>query len=292
MNLLRIKSVMLCIIYTASIFLLSIAYYAHFSEEYNPAKDSRVLSDYYIIVDFDGEKPTIEQLNEWASKQNCRYVMTKNMSSQSRTVAFSTQFMKDMKISPSCLEGVASNEDVAIVNEDALEMCYKIEDELWLNRLGTEYKVIATYEDCQDDVSQEVFYYLNQNAKSLQKDVVYDTALIDPRFGVSMDALEQNIVDTFLDVSVSRWSNTQETVLHMGPLGTEIEMLFAVLVCLGSIALTKKWIETQQQEFEIRCLVGATEGQNRLLLLKRLGFLLLLALCCGLGLSYLVRSLR
>lgn len=272
---------MLIVIYTISIFLFSLAYNICFCTEYQAIKDSTILSDAYAVIRFKAEKPKIETLNQWAKKADCHYFMTGSEWSQGKTVAFSENFIRDMELDVSCLKGIKEDADVAIVNEDALNMCHETEDGWYMKLQGETYKVIATYRDFQDDRANETFYYLNQNAKSLQRNNGYDYLLLEPVAGKSLDEITEQFRQVFPEVSVSKWEGTRSGSMDNRPYFILVTTLVAILLCINCIGFSNEWVKAQIQELGIRKLIGATDGQNHCLILKRFMRMILLSFLIG-----------
>lgn len=264
------KSVMLIMIYTISIFIFSLAYNICFRTEYQTIKDSPILSDSYAIINFNGKNAEIKKLNQWAKNENCHYFMTVSEWSQGKTAAFSDVFFKDMKINTLDLSTIENNADVAVVNKNALDMCYEIAGKLYLKMHGVSYKVIATYEDSQDDKIYETFYYLNQNAKSLQNNRGYDYLLLEPVAGENLEEITESFQQAFPNTSVFVWNGNKSGGMDNRPYFVLVTMLTAVLLCINCIGFSNEWIKAQIQELGVRQLVGATNRKNHLLLLKRL----------------------
>lgn len=288
MKQLQKKSSMLIVIYTISIFIFSLAYNTCFHTEYQKVKDSPLLSDSYAVIRFNDNQSRIEKINQWAETANCHYVMTVLEWSRGKTVGFSEAFFRDMDIDTSSVMDSEADEDVAVVNENALDMCHETTEGLYFNIQGISYRVVATYTDNQDDKMYETLYYLNQNAKSLQDKKGYDYVLLDPMAGENIDTVVKEFQQTFPDTSVSIWNGNISGGIDNRPYFVLVTMSVAILLCINCIGFSNEWIKAQIREFGIRKLVGATDRGNHLLLWKRLLKLLLFSFVTGILLACFV----
>lgn len=287
MNRFRTKSAMLFLIYSISVFIFVLAYNVCFGQEYQKVKDCDLLSDSYAVIRFEGNKPNIQTLNEWAKDAPCHYILTVMEWSGGKTVAFTEEFFRDMKIELSYLEGIKADADVAIVNEDALDMCYEAEDGRYLKMHGIAYKVIATYRDDKDQELEETDYYLNQNAKSLSESNDYDLLLLDPVAGAPLKTVVNGWKEAFSNTTVSEWNGAQQGMIDTRPYFMMVTMIVAILLCVNCVGFSNEWVKAQIPEFGIRKLVGATERQNHWLLVRRFFKIFFTSYGCGLILALL-----
>ena len=285
MKRLRTKSALLFLIYFISVFIFALAYNACFSQEYEKIKDCDILSDSYAVIRFNEEKPDFQTLNEWVKDAPCHYVIGVMEWSQGKSISFTEEFFRDMKIDTSYLNDIKPDADVASVNEDALDMCYEGENGRYLKLHGIAYKVIAIYKDYKDDKLNETYYYLNQNAKSLQGKKWYDVVLLDPVAGAPLKTVVNMFKETFTDISVSEWTGAQQGIVDTRPYFVMVTMVVALLLCVNCVGFSNEWVKAQVPEFGIRKLVGATERQNHYLMLKRFLTMFFVSYGCGLLLA-------
>lgn len=134
-----IKSRMFFLICFMSTVILTLACNAMFPD---PVKDFGLLSDSYLTVEFQQERPAVEDLNIWAEKNQCK-LMTGYVFSNGKTAVFDKKLMKFLGIHSSEWKETMKEENVAIVNADAQRLCYDREGQTFLPFRGTDYRVIG-----------------------------------------------------------------------------------------------------------------------------------------------------
>lgn len=273
------KSKMLFIIYTASVFVFALAYNICFHQSFQPDKECDVLSDSYSTVTFREEKPSVKELNQWESGVGSRYMMAVFSYSHGKTAAFTEEFFRAIGADSDCLYDMEWDEDTALVNTQALELCHEVNGKLYLKVQGVRYQVIATYQDIKDDGMQETFYYLNQNAKSLQDSAGYDYIILDPK-GDSA-ALEKSFKGKFGKVSFKRWQGEQENTMDNRPFFVLVTVFCGILLSLNCIGFSHEWMKPLYMECGIRKMLGARAWQNHWLVFKRFLLLFFCAFLCG-----------
>ena len=160
-----IKSRMFFLICFMSTVILTLACNAMFPDQ---VKDFDLLSDLYLTVEFQQERPAVEDLNLWAEKNQCK-LMTGYAFSNGKTAAFDKKLMQFLGINPSAWEENMQEENVAIVNTDAQRLCYNREGQTLLPFRGTDYRVIGFFNEDKADPENRTDYILNQNAEAFRK---------------------------------------------------------------------------------------------------------------------------
>ena len=260
-----IKSRMFFLICFMSTMILTLACNAMFPD---PVKDFGLLSDSYLTVEFQQERPAVEDLNIWAEKNQCK-LMTGYVFSNGKTVAFDKKLMKFLGIHPSEWKETMKEENVAIVNTDAQRLCYAREGQTFLPFRGTDYRVIGFFSEDKADPENRTDYILNQNAEAVKKSNYYTYVFLDMKKGCTTEKLIKSFQNNFSFSAIYPWRGGLSGSLDARPAVALIIAVCGCILCLNCAGYSGAWIRAQKKEFAVRRLVGASESQNHILLLKR-----------------------
>lgn len=260
-----IKSRMFFLICFMSTVILTLACNAMFPD---PVKDFALLSDSYLTVEFQQKRPAVEDLNIWAEKNQCK-LMTGYVFSNGKTAAFDKKLMKFLGINPSAWEETMQEENVAIVNTDAQRLCYNREGQTFLPFRGADYRVIGFFNEDKDDPENRTDYILNQNAEALKNSNYYTYVFLDMRKDCTAEKLIKSFQKNFSFSAVYPWRGGLSGSLDARPAVALVIAVCGCILCLNCAGYSGAWIHAQKKEFAVRRLVGASESQNHILLLKR-----------------------
>lgn len=260
-----IKSRMFFLICFMSTVILTLACNAMFPD---PVKDFDLLSDLYLTVEFQQERPAVEDLNLWAEKNQCK-LMTGYVFSNGKTAAFDKKLMEFLGINPSAWEETMEEENVAIVNTDAQRLCYNREGQTLLPFRGTDYRVIGFFNEDKADPENRTDYILNQNAEAVKKSNYYTYVFLDMKKGCTAEKLIKSFQKNFSFSAVYPWRGGLSGSLDARPAVALVIAVCGCILCLNCAGYSGAWIHAQKKEFAVRRLVGASESQNHILLLKR-----------------------
>ena len=260
-----IKSRMFFLICFMSTVILTLACNAMFPDQ---VKDFDLLSDLYLTVEFQQERPAVEDLNLWAEKNQCK-LMTGYAFSNGKTAAFDKKLMQFLGINPSAWEENMQEENVAIVNTDAQRLCYNREGQTLLPFRGTDYRVIGFFNEDKADPENRTDYILNQNAEAVKKSNYYTYVFLDMKKGCTAERLIKSFQKNFSFSAVYPWRGGLSGSLDARPAVALVIAVCGCILCLNCTGYSGAWIHAQKKEFAVRRLVGASESQNHILLLKR-----------------------
>ncbi len=260
-----IKSRMFFLICFMSTVILTLACNAMFPDQ---VKDFDLLSDLYLTVEFQQERPAVEDLNLWAEKNQCK-LMTGYAFSNGKTAAFDKKLMQFLGINPSAWEENMQEENVAIVNTDAQRLCYNREGQTLLPFRGTDYRVIGFFNEDKADPENRTDYILNQNAEAVKKSNYYTYVFLDMKKGCTAEKLIKSFQKNFSFSAVYPWRGGLSGSLDARPAVALVIAVCGCILCLNCTGYSGAWIHAQKKEFAVRRLVGASESQNHILLLKR-----------------------
>lgn len=260
-----IKSRMFFLICFMSTMILTLACNAMFPD---PVKDFALLSDSYLTVEFQQECPAVEDLNLWAEKNQCK-LMTGYAFSNGKTAAFDKKLMQFLGMNPSAWEETMQEENVAIVNTDAQRLCYAREGQTFLPFRGTDYRVIGFFSEDKADPENRTDYILNQNAEAVKKSNYYTYVFLDMKKDVDTEKLLKSFRKSFSFSAVYPWRGGLSGSLDARPAVALVIAVCGCILCLNCAGYSGAWIHAQKKEFAVRRLVGASESQNHILLLKR-----------------------
>ena len=260
-----IKSRMFFLICFMSTVILTLACNAMFPDQ---VKDFDLLSDLYLTVEFQQERPAVEDLNLWAEKNQCK-LMTGYAFSNGKTAAFDKKLMQFLGINPSAWEENMQEENVAIVNTDAQRLCYNREGQTLLPFRGTDYRVIGFFNEDKADPENRTDYILNQNAEAVKKSNYYTYVFLDMKKDVDTEKLLKSFRKSFSFSAVYPWRGGLSGSLDARPAVALVIAVCGCILCLNCTGYSGAWIHAQKKEFAVRRLVGASESQNHILLLKR-----------------------
>lgn len=260
-----IKSRMFFLICFMSTVILTLACNAMFPDQ---VKDFDLLSDLYLTVEFQQERPAVEDLNLWAEKNQCK-LMTGYAFSNGKTAAFDKKLMEFLGINPSAWEENMQEENVAIVNTDAQRLCYNREGQTLLPFRGTDYRVIGFFNEDKADPENRTDYILNQNAEAVKKSNYYTYVFLDMKKGCTAEKLIKSFQKNFSFSAVYPWRGGLSGSLDARPAVALVIAVCGCILCLNCTGYSGAWIHAQKKEFAVRRLVGASESQNHILLLKR-----------------------
>ena len=260
-----IKSRMFFLICFMSTVILTLACNAMFPDQ---VKDFDLLSDLYLTVEFQQERPAVEDLNLWAEKNQCK-LMTGYAFSNGKTAAFDKKLMQFLGINPSAWEENMQEENVAIVNTDAQRLCYNGEGQTLLPFRGTDYRVIGFFNEDKADPENRTDYILNQNAEAVKKSNYYTYVFLDMKKGCTAEKLIKSFQKNFSFSAVYPWRGGLSGSLDARPAVALVIAVCGCILCLNCTGYSGAWIHAQKKEFAVRRLVGASESQNHILLLKR-----------------------
>ena len=260
-----IKSRMFFLICFMSTVILTLACNAMFPD---PVKDFALLSDSYLTAEFQQKRPAVEDLNIWAEKNQCK-LMTGYVFSNGKTAVFDKKLMKFLGINPSAWEETMEEENVAIVNTDAQRLCYNREGQTLLPFRGTDYRVIGFFNEDKADPENRTDYILNQNAEAVKKSNYYTYVFLDMKKGCTAEKLIKSFQKNFSFSAVYPWRGGLSGSLDARPAVALVIAVCGCILCLNCAGYSGAWIHAQKKEFAVRRLVGASERQNHILLLKR-----------------------
>lgn len=260
-----IKSRMFFLICFMSTVILTLACNAMFPD---PVKDFALLSDSYLTAEFQQKRPAVEDLNIWAEKNQCK-LMTGYVFSNGKTAVFDKKLMKFLGINPSAWEETMEEENVAIVNTDAQRLCYNREGQTLLPFRGTDYRVIGFFNEDKADPENRTDYILNQNAEAVKKSNYYTYVFLDMKKGCTAEKLIKSFQKNFSFSVVYPWRGGLSGSLDARPAVALVIAVCGCILCLNCAGYSGAWIHAQKKEFAVRRLVGASESQNHILLLKR-----------------------
>lgn len=260
-----IKSRMFFLICFMSTVILTLACNAMFPD---PVKDFDLLSDLYLTVEFQQERPAVEDLNLWAEKNQCK-LMTGYAFSNGKTAAFDKKLMQFLGINPSAWEENMQEENVAIVNTDAQRLCYNREGQTLLPFRGTDYRVIGFFNEDKADPENRTDYILNQNAEAVKDSNYYTYVFLDMKKGCTAEKLIKSFQKNFSFSAVYPWRGGLSGSLDARQVVALVIAVCGCILCLNCAGYSGAWIYAQKKEFAVRRLVGASESQNHILLLKR-----------------------
>lgn len=283
----RMKSMMLFLIYTASIFLFALAYNMCFHPREGAGNPYQFLGDSYSIVGFHKNQAKIGELDKWAKRTGGCPFMAVYEYSQGRTAAFTEDFFRGIGVIFEELENFDKDADVAVVNEDALGLCHNTSQGTFLKIHGKIYKVLAIYQDKKDDRIDEIFYYINQDAKNLQETAGYDYVLLWPGSNQDMEALKAQWEKAFPESGLYWQEGVDPKRIDVRPSFVLITVICSILLGLNCIGFSSEWMNPQYQECGIRKLLGATDMRNHCLILKRFLALLVCAFVIGTAAAFL-----
>lgn len=260
-----IKSRMFFLICFMSTVILTLACNAMFPD---PVKDFALLSDSYLTAELQQKRPAVEDLNIWAEKNQCK-LMTGYVFSNGKTAAFDKKLMEFLGINPSAWEENMQEENVAIVNTDAQRLCYNREGQTLLPFRGTDYRVIGFFNEDKADPENRTDYILNQNAEAVKKSNYYTYVFLDMKKGCTAEKLIKSFQKNFSFSAVYPWRGGLSGSLDARPAVALVIAVCGCILCLNCTGYSGAWIHAQKKEFAVRRLVGASESQNHILLLKR-----------------------
>lgn len=260
-----IKSRMFFLICFMSTVILTLACNAMFPD---PVKDFALLSDSYLTAELQQKRPAVEDLNIWAEKNQCK-LMTGYVFSNGKTAAFDKKLMEFLGINPSAWEETMEEENVAIVNTDAQRLCYNREGQTLLPFRGTGYRVIGFFNEDKADPENRTDYILNQNAEAVKKSNYYTYVFLDMKKGCTAEKLIKSFQKNFSFSAVYPWRGGLSGSLDARPAVALVIAVCGCILCLNCAGYSGAWIHAQKKEFAVRRLVGASESQNHILLLKR-----------------------
>lgn len=260
-----IKSRMFFLICFMSTVILTLACNAMFPD---PVKDFALLSDSYLTAELQQKRPAVEDLNIWAEKNQCK-LMTGYVFSNGKTAAFDKKLMEFLGINPSAWEETMEEENVAIVNTDAQRLCYNREGQTLLPFRGTDYRVIGFFNEDKADPENRTDYILNQNAEAVKKSNYYTYVFLDMKKGCTAEKLIKSFQKNFSFSAVYPWRGGLSGSLDARPAVALVIAVCGCILCLNCAGYSGAWIHAQKKEFAVRRLVGASESQNHILLLKR-----------------------
>ena len=234
------------------------------------------LSDYYSGYSFEDRKLTLEQLIVIMKNEGIQDYYIKYNFSNAKGCEFSDEFLNKLK-SDETIELFPKAANVAMVNTENKNLCFKIDGNNYINSGEDLFKVIGFYIDKQDEILHQTPYYINITSSEIKDRNDFDHVIID--YGtIENQKKKSDLISKKLDaISIYNWSGNISGLINVRPVYIFVIALCALIVCLNCIGFIKIWIDSFSYEFKVRKLVGGTDSSNDRLIIKDLLIIYLIA---------------
>lgn len=288
------NSLWLVLIYSIGMIIFILAFSAFLLPGYTDAKALTVFSDDYVEFDaarLDG-KADISLILDSLPEDSYDYVAVDFYISGGKAVYSGKDLnivSEEDMVSGRCFsqDEYETGANVAMVNQNHLDMCVQEDGDYYLKREGEEYQVVGIYKPLSTEEVDDTRYFLNLTAENLSDNTYFDSIYLDagtetvPVAEAFIRRLEQ--AASVSDVSYSRYSGKQTNVFDNREAFVLIIAAAGVLVCMNCMSFTITWLQGLRKEYGIRRMTGASGFQNFVWLLKSYFLNVLLSALIGTG---------
>lgn len=281
------RSKLLILIFSIAACLLTLASAAIVKFQFSDKKAFEGLSEDYAIgvlrsLEYeDYNVPTINDLVTYLRNMDNTYIFAKQYS---YTAGIGILYSEEERFKLPLVSGRAFNEkdfvdhtNTIIVSEDIVSDCTDRNGTLFYMHNNEEYEVIGVFKGQVGDSADETLYYINLAAQRLQDTSSIGTYILDTgsssisdfeKLGSYVENIDKNIDVDFskgLSKHASKFSNLMTNSMQM----IAIIFIGGSLVLINSFSATTVWIYARKKEIGIRKMLGATDRQIYLLIVKQ-----------------------
>ena len=116
--------------------------------------------------------------------------------------------------------------------------------------------------------------YLDIRSKGIKEIIDYYAIYVDS----AKKDISEELGQDFPEAEIHKWGRKQIGLVNTNPTMVGLILICAVIVSMNCISFAQAWISSCREEFEIRKMIGATDGSNHQLLLKRFALMGIVAL--------------
>ncbi len=274
-----LKAKMLLCILTMSLVIFILAFSALLFPRYNKVKDVEFLTDDYYIATFRENSVSIGKFCENFDSELFEHIIVNYQWAKIKAIPFSEEELKQLGIDSEVLQDRKKQEDIAVINEKYLKICYEENNTYYIENQGVTYEVIGTFSDDKDDDLNETSCYLNLNANGLKSNNRYDCLFLDISKNYDAEQIVKSIKKKYPEIYIKKWSGTQYNTFSNNAYLFVVTLACAILLCMNCVAFTEAWLSSQKGELGIRRLVGATIKNNNCYIMK--SYIGIFGISCG-----------
>ncbi len=274
-----LKAKMLLCILTMSLVIFILAFSALLFPKYNKVKDVEFLSNDYYTVTFRDSNISIGEFYGNFNSEFFEYIIANYQWAKIKAIPFGEKELEQLGIDSEVLQNRKKQEDIAVINEKYLKICYEENNTYYIENQGVIYEVIGTFSDDKDDDLKETSCYLNLNANGLKSNNKYDCLFLDISKNYDAEQLVKSIKKKYPEIDIKKWSGTQYNTFSNNVYLFVVTLVCALLLCMNCVAFTEAWLSSQKGELGIRRLVGATIKNNNCYIIK--SYLEIFGISCG-----------
>ena len=295
------RSKLLILIYLIAACLLTLASAAIMKFQFSDKKTFEGLSESYAIgelksMDYENENGlTVNDLMMFTRSMDHTYILAKQyFYSGGIGIAYSEESNFTLPLVSGRNfeeEDFENHTNTMMVSEDIINDCTQRDDTLYYIHDNEEYEVIGVFQGVIGNAGDEIIYYINLAAQRLQDKTAIGTYVLDT--GTSslsdFDKLKAYVENKNNLVSVKYSKGLSEDASKFSKLVSNSVGMIVIVIAGGSLVLinsfsaTAVWIFARKKEIGIRKMLGATDGQIYLHIVKQ--YILLI------GSSYLLGML-
>lgn len=280
------RSKLLILIFSIAACLLTLASAAIVKFQFSDKKAFEGLSEDYAIgvlksLEYeDYNAPTLNDLVTYLKNMDRTFIFAKQYSYTAGIgILYSEERFKFPLVSGRAFKekDFVEHTNTIIVSEDIVSDCTDRNGTLYYMHNNEEYEVIGVFKGQVGDSADETLYYINLAAQRLQDTSFIGTYILDTglssisdfeKLGAYVENIDNNINVDFskgLSKHASKFSNLISNSMQM----IAIVFIGGSLVLINSFSATTVWIYARKKEIGIRKMLGATDRQIYLLIVKQ-----------------------
>lgn len=259
-----LKAKMLWLIMVMSLFTFSLGFSAMSKVWHEPEKDYGILLDDYWSIQFSEEHPTIETVLDKINLLQVPHCIISFGSWTPSVAKFDQELFRALKIH-SAIKDYVEGENVAVVNTNYQDMLWRENDQTYVTVGENDYRVLGYYDNDEENTMTMPNLYLDIRSKGIKEIIDYYAIYVDSAKKDISEELRQD----FPEAEIHKWGGKQIGLVNTNPTMVGLILICAVIVSMNCISFAQAWISSCREEFEIRKMIGATDGSNHQLLLKR-----------------------
>ncbi len=251
----------------------------------------------FSITNADENKTGLSELIDLCSAESESFILHKGSLSGVTGV-----FAKNMSFSPDITEGRSLSEDdfitgknVIIISEELKNETFLINNKRYYNFDGILFETVGIYKKSDNRINEDSIAYYNLNSNEVINSDSQTCSIVGSyKFAANDTQKVLNRIDKPLGIKITKSSvdNTLPEKIQKAvsaQAATVIALiLVAVLVIINSLNTTSCWIENRKKEISIRRMVGASNINIYLLLIKDYWLLLTVSFIPSVGLAYII----
>lgn len=287
---------LIILIFSMSMAIFILTFTALYLPTLNKQKALDRFSDFYVTFDFSNlqEPPTVEQIKTGLKGINYRMVVAEYKWSRTRAILCksSTSFLENEMLKDGRYFSKTDYEksaNYAMVNDKYEELCLKKDGSRYICKDGVKYKVIGAYHQEENDIFYEIKYYLNLNAKGLEKNNSVSTLYFDAGKNTEIEAakLLKHLkgLSSSNDIKYYKWNEHSANTMDSRAAMASVVGIVGVLVCINCMGFTKTWISSKKRELGIRRMLGASVQKNHIWLVYSYLCVIGISIVFGIGLA-------